>query len=199
MLGDQEKSQEFSSGSIVQRIRGGDAAAEAELVHKYWKSLYFILKKRCHDEQLASDTAQDTFIVVISKARKGEINNPEAIAAFIRQTGINILLGHFRKEQRRATETHGEVVFEIPDHSSNTTRAVEAKQSVQLVQQLISEMSVERDKDILISYYGNEEEKNSICARLKLSPAHFDRVLFRARSRLKQLIDFKLGGSDAFD
>jgi len=49
----------------------------------------------------------------------------------------------------------------------------------------------------LISYYAKEEEKSSICDRLELTSAHFDRVLFRARSRLKQLIDFKLGGNNA--
>ena len=54
-------------------------------------------------------------------------------------------------------------------------------------------MKVERDRDILVSYYAKEEEKGSICERLDLTPANFDRVLFRARSRLKQLIDFKMG------
>ena len=199
MLGDQEENKEYSTDSLVDRIRAGDASAETELVNKYWKSLYFILNRRCKDEQLASDVAQDAFIVIISKARNGEIQNPNAIAAFIRQTGLNILLGHFRKEQRRATDTHGEVVFDIPDHRTNTTRAVESKQSLELVQQLINEMTVERDKDILLSYYAKEEEKKSICERLDLSSAHFDRVLFRARSRLKQLIDFKMGGASAFD
>ncbi len=199
MLGDQEENKEYSTDSLVDRICAGDASAETELVNKYWKSLYFILNRRCKDEQLASDVAQDAFIVIISKARNGEIQNPNAIAAFVRQTGLNMLLGHFRKEQRRATDTHGEVVFDIPDHRTNTTRAVESKQSLELVQQLINEMTVERDKDILLSYYAREEEKKSICERLDLSSAHFDRVLFRARSRLKQLIDFKMGGASAFD
>jgi len=90
-------------------------------------------------------------------------------------------------------------VIDVPDHTTNVSRAVASNQALTLVQQLISEMKVERDRDILISYYAHEEEKSSICSRLDLTPAHFDRVLFRAKSRLKQLIDFKMGGSDAFN
>jgi len=196
LLGDQVETEMRPVGELVIRIGSGDASAETELVNKYWKSLYFILNRRCNDSQLASDIAQDAFIVVISKARNGEIKMPDAIAGFIRQTGVNLLIAHFRKETRRATDTHGEVSFEIPDDKNNVERAVESRDSIKLVQQLIGEMTVDRDKDLLISYYAKEEEKSSICERLELTPAHFDRVLFRARSRLKQLIDFKLGGEN---
>lgn len=198
-MGDQTGQNLALASSLVERIGAGDKRAENELVTKYWKSLYFILNRRCNDNQLASDIAQDAFIVVISKARNGEIRNPEALSAFIRQTGVNLLIGHFRKETRRATDVHGDVEFEIPDQKSNVARAVEANQTLKLVQQLISEMTVERDRDLLVSYYAKEEEKSSICDRLELTPAHFDRVLFRARKRLKQLIDFKMGGENAFD
>lgn len=199
MLNDQVGSLVRPAGELVIRIGVGDKAAETELVNKYWKSLYFILNRRCSDQQLASDIVQDTFIVVITKARNGEINTPDAIAGFIRQTGVNLLIAHFRKETRRATDAHGEVSFEIPDDKTNVERAVESRDSLKLVQQLIGEMKVDRDRDLLVSYYANEEEKTSICKRLDLTSAHFDRVLFRARSRLKQLIDFKMGGSNALD
>ncbi len=196
LLGDHVEKEVSPVSELVVRIGAGDSDAETELVKKYWKSLYFILNRRCNDNQLASDIAQDTFIVVIAKARNGDINTPDAVAGFIRQTGVNLLIAHYRKETRRATDTHGEVSFEIPDDKSNVERAVESRDSLKLVQQVIGEMSVDRDKDLLISYYAKEEEKSSICSRLDLTPAHFDRVLFRARSRLKQLINFKLGGND---
>ena len=198
-LDNQQSSQVGLGASMVLRIGDGDTKAEAELVEKYYKSLHFILQRRCNDPQLAADLAQDAFIVVIGKARAKQINSPEAIAAFIRQTGVNLMIAHFRKETRRATDTFGEVVIDVPDHNTSVSRLVESNQALTLVQQLISEMKVERDRDILISYYANEEEKASICSRLELTPAHFDRVLFRAKSRLKQLVDFKMGGSNVFD
>ena len=185
------------SNNLVSRIGAGDLAAEEELVAQYWKGLYFILKRRCADPQLAADLAQDTFIIVITKARKGEINKPNAVAGFIRQTGVNLMIAHFRKEKRRATEAHGEVIFEIPDQKTNIARAVESNQTLELVSQLMGELKVSRDQDILHSFYIKEEDKISICKRLDLTAEHFDRVLFRARARLKQLIDFKFGNENA--
>lgn len=199
MSEDQADSEAKPAGELVVRIGAGDTSAETELVNKYWKSLYYILNRRCNDNQLASDIAQDAFIVVINKARNGEINSPNAIAGFIRQVGVNLLLAHFRKEARRATDNHGEVSFDIPDDKSNLERAVESRDTLKLVQQLIGELKVDRDRDLLVSYYANEEEKSSICQRLDLTPAHFDRVLYRARARLKQLIDFKMGAHAIHD
>jgi len=198
-LDSRTESEVHSGASMVLRIGNGDTKAEAELVEKYYKTLLFILKRRCNDPQLAADLAQDAIIVVIAKARAKEINKPEAIAAFIRQTGVNLMIAHFRRETRRATDTYGEVEIDFPDQTNNVSRAVESNQALKLVQQLIGEMTVERDRDILVSYYAKEEEKSSICDRLELTPAHFDRVLYRAKNRLKQLIDFKMGGSNAFD
>lgn len=185
------------SNDLVSRIGAGDLAAEEELVAQYWKGLYFILKRRCADPQLAADLAQDTFIIVITKARSGEINKPDAVAGFIRQTGVNLMIAHFRKEKRRATEAHGEVNFEVPDQKTNIARAVESNQTLELVSQLMGELKISRDQDILHSFYIKEEDKTSICKRLDLTAEHFDRVLFRARARLKQLIDFKFGGENA--
>lgn len=187
-----------SNAELLQRIADGDSSAESALVNKYWKGLFYILNRRCNDSQTAADMTQDALIVVITKARLGEIRNPDALAAFVRQTGINLSIGHYRKEQRRATEAAGEVQFEVPDNQSSVTKAIEAKQTATLISQVISEMTQERDRDILRSFYVEEQDKVDICGRLELTPAHFDRVLFRARNRLRQLIEFKFGGQNAF-
>ena len=189
---------ETSKTELLARIKKGDQDAENELVEKYYKGLFYILKRRCDDPQTAADMAQDAFIVVLSKARSGEIRNPEALAGFIRQTGLNVAIGHYRKENRRATDTTGEVQFDISDTRSDVSKALESKQTSSLVSQVIDELKQDRDKDILRSFYVEEQDKSDICGRLELTPAHFDRVLFRARGRLKQLIEFKLGGQNAF-
>ena len=195
MLVDNQVSNEALTSGLVARIEGGDRIAEEELVNHYWKGLYFILNRRSNDVQLAADIAQETFIVVISKARDGKIQNPVALPAFIRQTGINLMIGHFRKESRRATDAFGEVNVEIPDYSNDVVKAVESREAVRLVQQLVDELKVQRDRAILDAYYMKGDDKTKICQRLELSPEHFDRVLYRARQRLKQLMEFKLGES----
>ena len=182
-----------SPESLVQEIGQGKSKAEGLLVSRYWRSLYFILQRRTNDADLAADIAQDTFIVVIRKARDGAITNPSAIAAFIRQTGINLLIAHYRKEKRRNTEADSDIVLDAADSSPGLLQSVASEKVFELVVQVLEELKVERDREILKAYFLHEEEKARICERLELSNEHFDRVLHRARGRLKQLLEFKYG------
>ncbi|TQV82942.1 RNA polymerase sigma factor [Aliikangiella coralliicola] len=176
------------SENLVTQIANGVKAAEQKLVDQYWRGLYFILNRRTNDPDLSADLAQDTFIVVIESARKGKIENPDALSGYIRQVGVNLMIAHYRKEKRRATQTESDIQVYAPDDSPSLYRCIHSEKMLEKVQQLVDEMTVERDRLLLKSYYLEEKDKKDICSELDLTPQHFDRVLFRARTRLKQLI-----------
>ena len=181
--------------SLLSKIQLGCRESEQKLVKEFWRGLYFILVKQTKDPDLSADLAQDTFFVVLKKARQGEITSPEALPAFIRQVGINLLIAHSRKEKRQATDSNMEI--QIPDESPSHYRQLASSQALNLIKQLISELKVDRDKEILQMYYIEEKTKQEICKSLKLEAKHFDRVLHRARARLKQLIDHRYKDSSA--
>ena len=54
-------------------------------------------------------------------------------------------------------------------------------------------MGVVRDREILRRYYLSDDDKQRICQDLQLTSAHFDRVLFRAKQRMRELIDQQPG------
>jgi RNA polymerase sigma-70 factor (ECF subfamily) len=68
---------------------------------------------------------------------------------------------------------------------SQLDRVLQAEKSKR-VRQLLSELS-DRDREILRRFYIEEEDKERICADLKLSSLHFNRVLHRARERYREL------------
>jgi len=57
-----------------------------------------------------------------------------------------------------------------------------------MVKRAIGAMPVARDRNVLVRYFLSEEDKGEICSALGLSSEHFDRVLHRARRRLKGLL-----------
>ncbi|MFC3122760.1 RNA polymerase sigma factor [Agaribacter flavus] len=181
-----------SSRDLVAQIQAGNRAAEETLVLKYWKSLYFIINRKANAPDLSADLVQDTLLTVIEKARKGEIENADALASFIRQTGMNLLLAHYRKEARRKTDTQEDNELPFPDLSPNVEHKLQHDELVCLVNSVIDEMPTPRDKDILFRYYLHGQSKDLVCEELSLSSMHFDRVLFRARTRLKEIIAKKL-------
>lgn len=155
-----------------------------------------MLRQRTADWDLAADIHQDTFVVVIERLRKGELDHPERVAAFIRQTAINIHLGALRKQRRRATDPDSERVALAADQNAGPVAQLESSEARLLVRQLIEEMRVDRDRQMLRRFYISEESKPSICRDLELDSAHFDRVLHRARQRLRELLQqhLSLGG-----
>jgi RNA polymerase sigma-70 factor (ECF subfamily) len=62
---------------------------------------------------------------------------------------------------------------------------------------VIASMGTPRDRLILTRFYLEEEDKDSICRDLSLDALQFDKVLHRARGRLKSLLEAQgLGKSD---
>ncbi len=182
-----------SPSDILQDIRNGSKQAEQELVERYWRGLIFVLNNQCQDPDLTHDLAQDTFIIVINKARNGDIHNPQGLSAFVRQTGINLAIGHFRKEKRRKTDSSETLNFDLPDANQNLSKELNESHLIKLVGQVLEELPTIRDREILQSYFVEGIDKSTLCEQHDLTPAHFDRVLFRARNRLKQLLQHKLG------
>jgi DNA-directed RNA polymerase specialized sigma24 family protein len=57
------------------------------------------------------------------------------------------------------------------------------------VAELLEELPTERDRQLLMRFYLDGIDKQQLCHDLGLSPKHFDRVLMRARSRLRTIIE----------
>ena len=54
---------------------------------------------------------------------------------------------------------------------------------------MLDELPTERDRQLLMRFYLDGTDKQQLCRELGLSPKHFDRVLMRARSRLRTIIE----------
>ena len=55
--------------------------------------------------------------------------------------------------------------------------------------QMLDEMPATRDREVLMRFYIHDEEKEEICQDLRLSMEHFNRVIFRARNRFRELLE----------
>ena len=173
---------------LVKRIHAGDMLAEGELVQFYGRGLLLMLEQRTQDQQLAADLYQDTFVIVIERLRKKLLNEPHKLGAFIYGTGRNLLVGDLRKKIRRKTFADTDIVSETADRNSGPLQNVSRDDEERIIHQIISSMRSKRDRTLLIRFYIDEEEKEKICLELNLSSLHFNRVLFRARRRFRDLL-----------
>jgi RNA polymerase sigma-70 factor (ECF subfamily) len=186
-----ESQAEFAKQLTI-RIGEGDAIAESELVERYATGIKLMLYKRTGNRQVSLDLCQDTFIVALQKLRAGEVRNPESLAAFLRQTAVNLLIEHFRKERRYVSQEDGIISLQTAPRDRKA-EWIDHQHARTLLDGVIEQLAQLRDREILRRFYLLDQDKARICDALKLSAAHFDRVLYRARKRMCEMIEQQPG------
>jgi RNA polymerase sigma-70 factor (ECF subfamily) len=175
--------------NIAARIATGDAQAEALLIERIRPGLLMVLSSRCvNDRELAADLCQDTLIIVLNRLRGRSIEDPSRVAAFAAQTARQLAFDARRRFAIRKTTVSTDAVEEAV-LAAPTDDSVERVSVTALVRQLLAELSHDRDREILRRFYLLEQDKSEICRSCGLAPGTFDQLVFRARARLRALLD----------
>jgi RNA polymerase sigma-70 factor, ECF subfamily len=177
------------SAELVKRIGEGDRRAEEEFVRRYQRGLIYLLRRRTGDPQLALDLAQDTFRIAIEKLRQSPIEQVDRVGAYLRGTALNLMSADRRKNTRRATTADSEAIDAVADDAAGPFDHVSSEQVQRVVRTLLNELPVQRDREILIRTYLEDQDKSLICEALGVDSAHYNRVLFRAKQRFRELVE----------
>lgn len=172
---------------LVRRIRGGDAAAESELVSRYGRGVTILIQRASSDASAVDDLYQQTFQLALEKIRRGDLREPERLSGFMCSLARNLVIDHFRRTPNRfpvSVEGSGPV-----DPASGPLESLLRVEKASIVRRVLAELPSERDREILFRFYIAEDEKDSICRDLGLTSLHFNRVLFRARERYRELYE----------
>lgn len=152
-----------------------------------------MLRIRCPDQELCRDIVQDTFRVALVRLRERELGEAAALSGFLRGIALNLLANEMRRSETRLTRSDEEWLGQVVDERSDPYDTVADDDLAHAVRQVIAEMKVARDRDLLLRHYVQDEPKERLCVEFDLSPEHFDRVLHRARARLRELITERIG------
>lgn len=176
------------AAGLAERVTRGDTAAEEALVKRFQRGVMQILLSETADRELARDLAQETFVIVIQRLRSGPLDDPLRLAAYVAQTARNLLIAENRRFVRRRTRLDPDAVDAAADDTAHQELAREADSAAGVVRKLLAQLKSERDRQVMVRFYLDEEPKASICKDLQLSDLQFNQVLFRARDRLRQLL-----------
>jgi len=177
------------ASDLVRRIAAGDLSAETELVERYGRGLIYLLRRLGAPPPLAEDFHQETFRIALERLRRRELAEPARLAGFLCGIARNLALAERRKTARRRTEGDDDELAQAVNPSPSQLSSVLLDEEAETVRRLIGELPTDRDRQLLLRFYVGEEEKERICADLGLDSLHFNRVLFRARQRFKELLE----------
>ncbi len=181
----------IAGAELVQRIRHGETAAETEMVERYGPGLRLLLARLGASPSLNDDIYQGTFATVLPKVREGKVHEPAALVGFLRSTARNLL-----RDDRRKSDCYDHLDDEAhsPLISRGGSLATEANQldqvlaaeEAQLARRVLDELRYDRDREVLTRYYLKGESGHEICGDLDVTPRLFNRILYRARQRLRE-------------
>jgi RNA polymerase sigma-70 factor, ECF subfamily len=175
---------------------GSDPVASLASVYRDYPGLRALILRRVHDPEVAADILQDAAVTTLEKLRNGEIAHPENLGGYLYRVAINHLRNHRRKD--RTALSSPELLEELRDCVDDPDwERVGRPQWAAAARRTLEEMAGARDRELLVRFYLDDEDKDSICRALNLSHEHFNRVIFRARNRFRELLEQRgFGRSD---
>ena len=174
--------------NLLKQIAEGDRDACQKFVEEHYQWLTVIVRQQFPYTDLYMDIVHDAFGLTIEKLKANEINKLESIKFYLRTAALNIGYSYLRKDKKFRSSLDQDLLYVLEDTTSNVESGVEWEDNLAYVKRLIQELKVERDREILKSFYLDDKDKLTICHELEITPDHFSRVLFRAKFRLKELL-----------
>jgi len=182
-------------GPLTNTRSGHDKAHEVLL--RDMSGLKAQLTRVTRDAELASDLLQDAIVTALQKLEAGEIEHRGQLDGYVYRVALNHLRNHRRKD--KSTISGPDTLPDLVDAEGEARpgRAIEGGQFSRVVTQLLKEMTSPRDREVLIRFYLQEEDRSALCRSLALTDLQFNRVIFRARGRLRELLERRgLGKTD---
>jgi RNA polymerase sigma-70 factor, ECF subfamily len=177
-----------TAAALATAISRGDTQAEAALFARYYRPTLFVMERKTGDSELAQDLCQEAFCIMLERLRHRPLTDPDKLPAFLHSTALNLYIAEIRKADRRKTVTDQALLDGVADSTQNQNRLLLRERSGEAVRRLIEAMDNSRDRMLLYQYYIEEKDKAQVCADLGLTHRHFDKVLFRAKQRFKELL-----------
>ena len=91
--------------ALVERLRVGDPAAEAELAQRFGPRMRALCLARTRRPDLANDLAQDALIALLLELRRGGLRDPAALPAFAAGIARNIVRSEHRASTRHDVQS----------------------------------------------------------------------------------------------
>lgn len=176
-------------GPLTNEPSGQEGAPQQEMLLRDMSGLKAQLTRVTRDAELAADLLQDAIVTALQKLEAGEIEHRGQLDGYVYRVALNHLRNHRRKD--KSTVSGPEALPELVDTESENrpARVIEGGRFGTVVTQLLKEMSSPRDREVLMRFYLQEEDRGALCKSLALTDLQFNRVIFRARGRFRELLE----------
>ncbi|TDR46790.1 RNA polymerase sigma factor (sigma-70 family) [Tahibacter aquaticus] len=151
-----------------------------------------LILRMTHDPTLTNDLTQDVLIAVMLAIREGRLRQPAALAAYMHQCARHMVYAANRKVQPIPLDTLPEQDSVGVERPRTPLELCEEDELRRIAHEVLAELPAQRDRDLLTGFYIDGVDKIDLMQRLQLTAEHFDKVIFRARTRMRDRLREKM-------
>jgi RNA polymerase sigma factor (sigma-70 family) len=140
------------------------------------------------DLELAKDLTQDVVMGIVQAIRCGRIDSASALPAYAHKSAKNALLMSARKRSPEFTDALPDVSPAWGNTPATPLEACERDELRSMAAAALEGLSVERDRELIRGFYAEGRSKPELMEEFALTKDQFDRVISRARSRMREQI-----------
>lgn len=147
----------MTDDALVQAYIGGDAEAFDCLLARHQDRLFQHISYAVHDEDLANDIFQETFVKVILSLRKGNYVEQGQFFAWLSRIAHNLVLDHFKTQRGQCS--YDEDGQEFADETTSQLACVGREEemirmeSIEMVQKWITLLPDEQREVVKMRFY----------------------------------------------
>lgn len=158
-----------------------------------------ILLRMTNDPAAIDDLTQEVLISVWQSMQARRIRDLHSLPAYALQCTRHLAMAHSRKPRPESLaideEKDAESEWLWTDRPMTPLERVEGNDLWRLALQVLQELHSERDRALILGFFVEGRSKAELTVSLGLNPDAFDKVLSRARHRMRELLHEKLNGS----
>ena len=165
-----------------------DKDSVALLLERHYPGLLSLLRRRIGNPDVAQDMLGQGILTALEHYGAGRIADPAAIAGY----AFGCALQHFKNRRRNFDDRpglHTDVEALEAVRTQSTAGIEQELLPTRQVRSALESLPTERDRLIVKRFYLDEEDKDVLCREFKLTAAQFDRVISRARLRMRALLE----------
>lgn len=153
-----------------------------------YAGLISLFSRKVRDRELAEDLVNQAFAESLEKLAAHEIGDPSRFSGFVYAVAFNLFRNHRRRlENRIGLRAENALLVDLACDASPAEQHHQDTVARQ-IRSIVEELPASRDREVVRRFYFEQQCKSAICADMVLSPLSFDRILFKARRRLKVLL-----------
>jgi RNA polymerase sigma factor (sigma-70 family) len=182
-----QRALQIAAGAVSATTHRGSV----EIPAREYFGLMALLARKIGDRELAQDIMHQAILESLRQLAEDRIVDRTRFIGYVYRVAMNLLRNNRRKiENRPELRLDSSIIDELAGIDSDSAEQMSADLA-RRVRAIIEELPTRRDREIARRFYLDEESKETLCRDLCVSPAHFDRIAFRMRRRMRALMESK--------